>query len=163
MGHLQTPDFWVLVSFLLFFGVLFYFGVFGKLGALLDRRAETIAKELEEARRLREEAEKVLADYRRKERDAEKEAQGIVDLATKEAQTLAEETRRSLQEQMERRIKLAEDKIERAGAQAQREVRAAAIDAAVAAAQAIIADKLTPDQAKKLVEQSIDTVKSKLN
>jgi F-type H+-transporting ATPase subunit b len=122
-----------------------------------------IAKELEEAKRLREEAEKVLADYRRKEGDAAKEAQAIIDLASKEAGILAEETRKSIKEQFERRMKLAEDKIARAEAEALRDVRAAAAEAAVASAQSVIATKLTPEDADKLVKQGIDALKGRLN
>ncbi len=125
--------------------------------------AAAIAKELEEAKRLREEAEKVLADYRRKQGDVAKETKGIIDLASKEAEILAAETRRSMKEQFERRMKLAEDKIARAEAEALREVRAAAAEAAVKAAQMVIAAKLTPEAADKLVSQGIDALKGKLN
>ena len=155
MGFLSTPEFWVAVSFFIFLGALFYFGVHKKIATLLDARAAQIAKELEEARRLREEAEKVLADYRRKQSEAASEADSIV--------ALAAETRKSVKEHFERRMKLAEDKIARAEAEAVREVRSVAVDAAVAAAQALIAANLTPDRAEKLVSQSIDTLKSKLN
>jgi len=163
MEFIYEPEFWVAVSFFLFVGGLLYLGVHKKLAAVLDARADTIAKELEAAKRLREEAEKVLADYRRKQGDAGKETQAIIDLAAKEAEILAAETRRSISEHFERRMKLAEDKIARAEADAVREVRSVAVDAAVAAAQALIAAKLTPDRAEKLVSQSIDTLKSKLN
>ena len=163
MEVLMTPEFWVAVSFFLFVGALLYFGVHKKLASVLDARAAAIAKELDEARRLREEAEKVLADYRRKECDAAKEAQAIISLAAKEAEILAAETRRSMTEHFERRMKLAEDKIARAEAEALREVRAAAADAAIAAAQAVIAQKLTPEAADKLVKQGIDALKGKLN
>lgn len=163
MGFLSTPDFWVAVSFFLFVAGLLYLGVHRKLAVVLDKRAAMIAKELEEAKRLREEAQDVLADYRRKQGDAAKEAEEIVKLASKEAEILAEETRRSMQEQFERRIKLAEDKIARAETEALREVRAAAADAAIAAAQTVIAAKLTPDAANKLVRQGIDALKAKLN
>jgi len=122
-----------------------------------------IAKELAEAKRLREEAERVLADYRRKQGDAVKEAEAIIGLAAKEAEILAAETRRSMKEYFERRMKLAEDKIARAEAEALREVRAAAADAAVAAAQSLIAKSLTPETADKLVKQGIDALKSRLN
>ena len=81
-----TPEFWVAVSFFLFLGGLFYFGVHKKVATLLDARAAQIAKELEEARRLREEAEKVLADYRRKQSEAASEADSIIALAAKEAE-----------------------------------------------------------------------------
>ena len=156
MGFLSTPEFWVAVSFFIFLGALFYFGVHKKVATLLDARAAQIAKELAEARRLREEAEKVLADYRRKQGEAASEADRIIE-------SLAAETRKSVKDHFERRMKLAEDKIARAEQEAVREVRSVAVDAAVAAAQALIAAKLTPDQAEKLVSESIDSLKSKLN
>jgi F-type H+-transporting ATPase subunit b len=163
MTFLYEPEFWVAVSFFLFVGGLLYLGVHKKLAAVLDARADTIAKELEAAKRLREEAEQVLADYRKKQGDAVKETQAIIDLAAKEAEILAAETRRSMSEQFERRMKLAEDKIARAEAEALREVREAAADAAVAAAQTVIAAKLTPEAADKLVKHGIDALKGKLN
>ena len=163
MEFLSTPEFWVAVSFFLFLGAVFYFGVHKKVASALDARAAAIAKELDESRRLREEAEKVLADYRRKQGEAAKEADGIIALAAKEAEALAAETRRSVKEHFDRRMKLAEDKIARAEADAIREVRTIAVDAAVAAAQTLIAEKLTPDRAEKLVSESIDSLKSKLN
>jgi F-type H+-transporting ATPase subunit b len=163
MNILATPEFWVAASFFLFLALLFYFGVHKKLAVVLDSRAERIAKELDEAKRLREEADKVLADYRRKQADAVKETEAIVAQAAKEAEILTAETRRSMQEHFERRMKLAEDKIGRAEAEALRDVRAAATDAAVAAAEIVIAAKMTPAEADKLVKQGIDALKSKLN
>ena len=163
MDFLATPEFWVAVSFFLFLGVIFYFGVHRKLASALDVRAERIKAELEDARRLREEAEAVLADYKRKQKDAVKETKAIVAQAAKEAEILAAETRRSMSEHFERRMKLAEDKISRAEADALREVRAAAADAAVAAAERVIAAELTPETADKLVKQGIDALKTKLN
>jgi len=163
MEFILEPEFWVAVSFFIFVGVILYFGVHKKIAAALDARAALIEKELEEARRLRNEAEKVLADYRRKEAEAANEAESIIALAAKEAEIFAAETRKSVKEHFERRMKLAEDKIARAEADAVREVRSVAVDAAVAAAQALIAANLTPDRAEKLVSQSIDTLKSKLN
>ena len=163
MEFIFEPEFWVAVSFFIFVAVLLYLGVHKKLAAMLDARAAAIAKELADARRLRKEAEKVLADYRRKEGDAAKEAQGIIELASKEAEIMAAETRRSMKEHFERRMKLAEDKIARAEAEALREVREAAAEAAVAAAQIVIKEKLTPETAGKLVRQGIDALKGKLN
>lgn len=163
MEFIFEPEFWVAVSFFLFVGVVLYLGVHKKIASALDARSAAIAKELEEAKRLREEAEKVLADYRRKQGDVAKETKGIIDLASKEAEILAAETRRSMKEQFERRMKLAEDKIARAEAEALREVRAAAAEAAVKAAQMVIAAKLTPEAADKLVSQGIDALKGKLN
>jgi F-type H+-transporting ATPase subunit b len=163
MEFVFEPEFWVAVSFFLFLGLVIYLGVHKKVAAALDARAAAIAKELEDAKRLRDEAEKVLADYRRKEGDAANEAQGIIELAAKEAEILAAETRRSMKEQFDRRMKLAEDKIARAEADALREVREAAADAAIAAAQSVIAAKLTPETADKLVKQGIEALKGGLN
>src|SRR6185295_20309596 len=143
MEFIFEPEFWVAVSFFIFVGLVLYLGVHKKIAAALDNRAAQIKKELEEARHLREAAEKVLADYKRKEGDVAKEAQEIISLAGKEAEILAEETRRSMKEHFERRMKLAEDKIARAEAEALREVRNAAADAAVIAAQTLIAKGLT--------------------
>jgi F-type H+-transporting ATPase subunit b len=163
MEFIFEPEFWVAVSFFLFVGLLLYLGVHRKIASVLDARAALIAKELDEARRLREEAEKVLADYRRKQGDAAKETQEIIDQASKEAEILAAETRRSMKEHFERRMKLAEDKIARAETEALREVRAAAAEAAVAAARIVIAERLTPETADRLVKQGIDALKGKLN
>ena len=163
MQFIYEPEFWVAVSFFIFIGVLVYFGVHMKVASALDARALLIRKELEEARRLREEAEKVLADYQRKLGDVVTEVDNITALATTEAKTLAAETRQSLKEYFDRRIKLAEEKIARAEMEAVREFRSVAVDAAIAAAQNLIAAKLTPDRAKKLVSESIKALKSKLN
>jgi F-type H+-transporting ATPase subunit b len=163
MNFLFEPEFWVGVSFFLFLGLIVYLGGHKKVAAALDARAAVIAKELEEAKHLREEAQKVLADYKRKSGEAAKETEAIIGLAKKEAEELAAETRRSMAEHFERRMKLAEDKIGRAEADAMREVRVAAADAAVAAAQSVIAAKLTTEMTDKLVTQGIDALKTKLN
>jgi F-type H+-transporting ATPase subunit b len=163
MEFIFEPEFWVAVSFFLFVGLVLYLGVHKKIAAALDARAALIAKELDEARRLRDEAEKVLADYKRKQGEAVAETKNIVDLAVREAEALAAETRKSVKEHFDRRMKLAEDKIARAEQDAVREVRSVAVDAAVAAAQNLIAKNLTADRAGKLVSESIDTLKSKLN
>jgi F-type H+-transporting ATPase subunit b len=163
MQFIYEPEFWVAVSFFIFIGVLVYFGVHMKVVSALDARALLISQELEEARRLREEAEKVLADYRRKLGDVETEVDNITALAAKQAETLTAETRQSLKEYFDRRIKLAEEKIARAEMEAVRELRSDAVEIAIAAAQNLIAAKLTPDRAKKLVSESIKALKSKLN
>jgi|SRR5689334_7109477 F-type H+-transporting ATPase subunit b len=163
MDFILEPEFWVAVSFFLFLGVVAYFGLHKKIAAALDARAAMIAKELEEAKHLRREAETVLADYRRKQGNAAKEVEAIIRLASKEAEELAAETRRSMAEHFERRMKLAEDKIARAETEALLEVRAAAADAAIAAAQSVIKAKLTPETADSLVTQGIAALKTKLN
>jgi len=135
MEFITEPEFWVAVSFFIFVGVVLYFGVHKKIASALDARSVLIEKELEEARGLRNEAEKVLADYRRKESEAANEAESIVALAARESEIFAAETRKSVKEHFDRRMKLAEEKIARAEADAVREVRSVAVDAAVAAAQ----------------------------
>lgn len=163
MAVLSTPEFWVAVSFFLFVAGVLYLGAHKKIADALDSRAEAISKEIDEAKRLREEAETVLADYRDKQGNAANEAQAIIDLATREAETLAAETSRSMKEHFERRMRLAEDKIDRAEADALRDVRAAAADAAIAAARMVITDKLTPATTDRLITQGVDAIKTKLN
>jgi F-type H+-transporting ATPase subunit b len=157
------PEFWVLLSFLLFIGVLIWKGVPGLIGQALDRRAAAIRTELDEARRLREEAQQLLADYQRKTREAEDEAKSIIEAARREAESLAAETRRNLAEQVERRTKAAEEKIARAEAQAQADVRAAAVDLAVKASESILKGKLAGEAGTSLLDAAIRDLKGKLN
>ncbi|WP_339832064.1 ATP F0F1 synthase subunit B [uncultured Parvibaculum sp.] len=158
-----SPDFWVLISFLMFIGLLVYFKVPGMIVGLLDKRAADIAAELDEARRLREEAQQLLASYQRKQRDAMKEAEDIVAQAKVEAENLAKEIRANMELQVERRTKLAEDKIAQAESQALSEVRATAAEVAIGAARNVIADKVTAAEDEKLVERSIADLASKLH
>lgn len=163
MNFISTPEFWVAVSFFGFLALLVYFKIPGMVAELLDKRADDIRNELDEARRLREEAQAILADYERKQRDAEKEVEDIINLARQEAEAFASETREKLQESLERRTRLAEEKIDRAEEQAIGEVRTAAIDVAIGAAEQIIEKKMTVTASAKLVNQSIKGLKSKLN
>lgn len=160
---LFEPEFWVAISFFIFVAVVLYYRLPQRIIGALDARAEQIAAELDEARRLREEAQAILADYERKQRDAEKEASEIIGLARREAEIMAEETRKSSEESLERRSRMAEDKIARAEAQALAEVRAKTIEIAVEAAKTLIDKKLTPAAASKLVDKSIGELKGKLN
>ncbi len=160
---LQNPTFWVAVSFFGFLGMLAYFKVPGMVGKALDARADAIRKELDEARKLREEAQALLADYKRKHEQAAEEAEAIITLAKREAEVLAGETRKALAESLERRTRLAEEKIERAEAQAVSEVRSAAIDASIAAAEQIVKARLTPEAQSGVVERSIKELTGKLN
>ena len=157
------PEFWVAVSFIAFVGLVLYYRVPQRAMAALDSRAEQIAQELDEARRLREEAQGILADYERKQRDAEKEATDIINQAKREAEVLAEETRKAFDDSIERRTRMAQDKIARAEAQALSDVRTQTIEVAIEAAKSLIDKKLTPAAAGKLVDKSISDLKSKLN
>ncbi len=160
---LDSAEFWVAVAFFGFVALLLYFKIPARVGEALDNRAAEIRRELDEARKLREEAQAILADYRRRQAQAEEEAQGIIDLARREAEALAEETRVSLQEQLERRTRLAEDKIARAEADAVGQVRAQAVELAVEAAERLIAAKLDDKAAARLVDESIADIAKKLN
>lgn len=160
---LATPEFWVLVSFLLFIGLLVYLGIPGKVAAMLDERAARIASELDEARKLREEAQGLLADYERKRRDAEKEAEAILAQARVEAEAFIVETRQKLAETLERRGRMAEQKIAQAEAQAIKDVRTIATDMAVAAASGLLKDAVKGAKGEALVAESIEAVKGRLN
>lgn len=159
---LATPDFWVLVSFVGFVALVVYLKVPGRIAGALDDRAVRIKKELDEAQKLREEAQGLLAAYQRKRRDAEAEASEIIDQAKAEAERLKLEAQEQLQEMIQRRQKQAELKISQAEEQALADVRAAAADAALAAAEQIIARKLTGKAATDLTAQSIAQVKDRL-
>ena len=160
---LGMAEFWVAVAFVAFLAILVYYKVPKLLAKALDDRAEAIRKELDEARRLREEAQTLLADYQKKHRNVGQEAEAIVDLARREAEAFAHETRASLKDALERRTKLAEDKIARAEAQAVDEVRASAIDLAVAAAEKILREKTAGTGGASLIDQSIRDLKGRLN
>ncbi len=160
---LASPELWVLVSFVLFLALLVYYKIPAKVAKALDDRADRIKAELGEARRLREEAQSILADYQQKRRDAEKEAEDIVAMARREAQFYAEESRKTLNESLKRRVRLAEEKITRAEEQAVQEIRSRSADVAIAAAEAIIARELKGESAANLVTKGIREVSAKLN
>jgi|SRR5581483_7055430 len=157
------PEFWVAVSFLIFVGILAYVGVHRKVVAALDDRRARITAELEEAHRLREEAAALLGEYRRRQQQAEKEAEEIVAAAKAEAERMGVEAKAKMEEFVARRTKMAEAKIAQAEAQATAEVRAAATDAAVAAAEKILTQTAKGKLAEDLLASGIEDVKKKLN
>jgi F-type H+-transporting ATPase subunit b len=159
----SDPLFWVLVAFLAFMALLIYYRVPSAVTKALDDRADAIRKELDEARKLREEAQGLLSDYQRKAREAEKEAESIIEQAKIEAQALAADSRKTLSESLDRRSKLAEEKIARAEAQALSEVRSTAVDTALAAAQEILKSRAGGATGETLVSQSISDLRGKLN
>jgi F-type H+-transporting ATPase subunit b len=158
-----TPELWVLLSFVLFVAILVYYKIPPKVVKALDDRAEQIRSELDEARRLREEAQSILADYQRKRHAAEQEAQDIVATAQRDAQAYAEEQRKAMTETLQRRMRLAEEKIARAEEQAVVDIRSKAADVAISAAGIVIARQLKGKSAKNLVEKSVKDVGAKLN
>jgi F-type H+-transporting ATPase subunit b len=156
-------EFWVAVAFFIFVGLLVYLKVPGMVTKALDDRAEVIRKDLDAARKLREEAQDLLADYQAKQRQAETEAQQIIEEAQREAEALKAEGDKAMQESLVRRTRIAEEKIARAEAQAVAEVRAIAVEVATAAAERIVQDKVSGGLGPTLVEQSIRDLKGKLN
>ena len=163
MEMIKEPEFWVAVAFVLFIGVIVYVGAHKKIIETLDHRSARIKAELDEARRLRDEAGKLLAEYQRKQREAEREAEAIVADARAEAERVAAEARVKMEEFVARRTKLAETKISQAEAQALADVRAAAADAAVSAAEKILRDTAKGKIADDLIAQGIADVTAKLN
>ncbi len=145
----------------LFFALLVYLKVPAAVMGMLDQRSQAIAKELHEARRLREEAEKLLADYQAKRAAAEAEAKAIVDSAKEQAALVAEETRAAMMATMQRREKQAEDRIASAGSKASDEVRAAAADAAIAAAERLIRERMSETSQATLVQEGAAELKRK--
>jgi F-type H+-transporting ATPase subunit b len=156
-------EFWVAVAFVIFVGILIYVGVPKMLTAALDERGKRVQAELDEARRLKEEAQKLLAEYQQKQRQAETEAAAIIEGARSEAERIAAEARVKMEEFVARRKKVAETKIAQAEAQAVAEVRAAAADAAVTAAERILSESVKGKVADDLIARGISDVKAKLN
>lgn len=163
MELLQDPEFWVGVGTLLFLGVLLWQKVPSLITGALDARAAAIAKELEEAQRLRSEAEALLAEYKKKRAEAEGEAAKIVSEAKAEAERFAAESRTALTAQIERRGRQAEEKIAQAEAQAVAEMRALAADRAIAAAETLLTARLDDKRAADLVKRSLEEIPTKLN
>ncbi len=159
----SDPVFWVMIAFFGFIALVLYYRVPGMVTKALDARADAIRNELDEARRLRDEAQGLLADYQRKSREAESEAKAILEQARREAEALAAETNKSLHELVERRTKLAEEKIARAEAQALSEVRASAVESAIAAAEKILKTRAAGATGNALVDTSIRDLDGKLN
>jgi F-type H+-transporting ATPase subunit b len=163
MHILADAEFWVAVAFVLFIGVLIKVGAHRLIIDALDGRAARIKGELDEARRVRDEAEALLAEYRRKRGEADREAEAIVTAAREEAERLAAEAKTKVEEFVARRTKMAETKIAQAEAQAVADVRSAAADAAVAAAERILSETAKGKVGDDLIAQGIRDLKAKLN
>jgi F-type H+-transporting ATPase subunit b len=160
---LEDPEFWVALAFVIFIGILIKFGVPKMLFASLDERSDRIKQALDEAQRLRSEAQAVLVQYQKKREEAEKEAQAIVVSARVEAERLAGEAKGKVEEFIARRTKMAESKIAQAEAQALADVRAAAADASIAAAESILKQSTVGAAAESLIAKGISDVRAKLN
>ncbi len=148
------PEFWVLVAVLIFVALVWRPGRRTLLGAL-DARATRIRDELEAARNMREEAERVLADYQRKQREAASEAETIIAHAQAEAERLAAQSARDLETMLQRRRQLALERIAQEEARAVSEIRAVTVDVAISAARQIIAAGLDERRGAALIDSAI--------
>jgi F-type H+-transporting ATPase subunit b len=154
---------WVAVGFVIFLGVLVYLGAHRRVLDGIDQRQARIKAELDEARRLREEAQALLAEYQRKQREADREAEAIIASAKVEAERLATEGKARMEDFVTRRTKMAETKIGQAEAQALADVRSAAADAAVAAAEKILSRTAKGKIADDLLTQGIADLRKRFN
>ena len=170
------PEFWVAIAFVILMGVFVYVGVPRTVLKTLDHRSERIKAELDQARQLKEEAAKVLADYKARHASAEREAEAIIAAAKAEgeaqeiiasaraeAERIATEAKAKLEDFVARRTKTAEGKIALAEAQAIADVRSAAANAAVAAASTILSQSVKGSVADDLLAKGITEVREKLN
>ena len=159
----MDATFWVGAAFVIFIGILVYLKVPGMVIKALDERAKKISDDLDEARELREEAQVLLATYQRRQRDALKEAEEIVEHAKEAAAREAEQTEKKLEESLARRQQAALNKIALAEARAEKEVRDTAIDIAITAATAVVAQQVQGDHSDKLVDAAVQNLNKNLN
>lgn len=160
---LHNTNFIVLLAFILFIAVLFYFKVPSLIGGLLDKRADEIRSELDEARALREDAQTLLASYERKQKEVQVQADRIVAAAKDEAVLAADAAKADLKASIARRLQAAIDQIASAEAAAIKDVRDTAITVAVAAAGDVVSKALTAADANGLIEDAITEVEAKLH
>jgi F-type H+-transporting ATPase subunit b len=160
---LEDTNLWVLVGFLIVIGILISQGVGKKIGGFLSGRARLIEEQLDDARNMREEAQRLLADYQKRQREAEGEAEDIITRAREDAKAMSLESRRKIEEQTTRRTQAAHDRIARAEAQALAEVRAQTADLAVDAAREIVKARTDGSAQKALLDRSIADLRGKLN
>ena len=154
-ADLGDPTTWVFIAVVIFLLALLYFGIHKKIAGALDARADAIRSELDEARRLREEAQALLASYQRKQKEAEAQAEEIVKQARSDAENMATQARKDLAERLERRAAQAEAKIANAEAQALGEVKAKAADLAMDAAENILRTKMSAAEKSKFIQEGI--------
>jgi len=159
----EDPETWVAIAFVILMGVFGYLGVHRTALKALDNRAARIKGELDDARRLKDEAAKVLAEYKARHASAEREAQDIIASAKAEAERIAADAKTKMEDFVARRTKAAESKIAMAEAQALADVRAAAADAAVQAASTILSQSVKGSLADELLAKGIADVRQKLN
>ena len=155
MELLKDAEFWVLIAFVIAFGFLAW-KVTPMLTGALDKRADRIKGALDEARRLRDEAQAALAEFQRKQRDALKEAEEILAHARAEAERAAERAERDLAAALERRRKMASEKIALEEAKALADVRNTAIEIAIAAVRRALQEELGSARKAQLLDDAIE-------
>lgn len=158
----HDPYFFIGIAFLIFVGLVIWKGSKGIVGSL-DARSDKIRHELDEAKRLREEAHHLLADYKRKQREATDEAESIVRQAEDEARRMREKATKALEETIARREQQALDRIAQAEAKAEADVRHMAVDLALSATENVLQKKLSDGEAAALIDASIKDLPAKLN
>lgn len=156
MTFLQEPRFWVTLSFILFF-VIFGPKIWRALGKVLDARADGIRANLDEATRLRREAEQMLEDATREREQAKVDAQKTIAASEAEAAALKENAAREAEEMARLHEQLAQERIQAAEQTALREIRESAMAVALQASQEVVARRLAEDEALAdlLIEQSL--------
>jgi F-type H+-transporting ATPase subunit b len=159
----EEPEFWVAIAFVILMGLFAYLGIHRTVLKTLDHRSDRIKAELDDARRLKEEAAKLLAEYKARHATAEREAEDIISSAKAEAERIASEAKTKMEDFVARRTKTAESKIALAEAQALADVRAAAANAAVTAATTILSQSVKGSVADDLLAKGIAEVRAKLN
>ncbi len=157
------PETWVAIAFVILMALFAWLGVHRTVLKALDHRAQRIKAELDDAKRLKDEAAKLLADYQARRASAEREAQEIITNARAEAERIAAEAKTRMEDFVVRRTKTAENKIAMAEAQALADVRAAAAEAAIAAASTALSQSVKGSVADDLLAKGIAEVKAKLN
>ena len=159
----MEPEFWVAVGFVILMSVFGYIGIHKTVLTALDHRRDRIKAELDDARRLKDEAAKLLAEYKARHAAAEREAQNIIASAKADAERIASEAKTKMEDFVARHTKTAEAKIAMAETQAIADVRAAAAEAAVTAATSIMSQSVKGQVADDLISKGIKDVRDKLN
>jgi len=161
MHLLRDPEVWVLLAVVIFVAIVWK-PLRNYVVGTLDERAMRIRGELDEARKLRDEAEQLLSEYQRKQHEAAADAQAIVAQARQEAERIAAQAARDLEQSLERRQRLAEERIAQAESKAVDEIRAVAVDVAINAARDVIVADLDEWRGAALLDTAIATLPQRL-
>ena len=160
---LIDSTFWVATAFIAFIGLLIYLKVPGAVGSTLDKRADKIKADLDEAEALCEEAQALLATYQKKQRDAAKEAEAISNHAKEEAGRMLEQGRARLEDALARREKMALERIAQAEIAAIDEVRVRTVEIAMDATRKILGTSLAASKADQMIDDAINELSTKLH